>query len=68
MTCTEEKLTREEIAKLEIGHTDISPAVALFLTLMFIAVIFSVPAIQHVYEIFNNQKNEEANRISMHEC
>ena len=40
--------TREEIAKIEIGHTDVSPTVALALTLFFIACIIAVPAIEIV--------------------
>lgn len=38
--------TREEIAKIEIGHTDFSPGVARFLSLAFLAIIFAVPLVQ----------------------
>jgi len=44
------KLSREEIAAIEVGHTDISPAVAWFLTLTFFAIMFSMPLTQGIYE------------------
>ena len=40
--------TREEIAKIEIGHTNVSPRVAGALMLFFIACIIIVPAIEIV--------------------
>ena len=39
-------LSREEIAKLEIGHTDSTPAINWFLTLFFLAVVTLVPVLQ----------------------
>ena len=39
---------REEQAKAEIGHTDISRPVALFLSVVFIATLLAVPVIQYV--------------------
>lgn len=39
-------LSREEIAKIEIGHTDSTPAINWFLTLFFLAVITLVPLLQ----------------------
>jgi len=45
------RLTREEVAKREIGHTEVSPRVAWGLTLLFLATVFVVPVGQHVYEI-----------------
>ena len=38
--------SREEVAKRDLGHTRIRPAVAWFLTLFFLAVIYGVPLIQ----------------------
>jgi len=38
--------SREEIAKIEIGHTDSTPAINRFLTLFFLAVITAVPLLQ----------------------
>ena len=43
--------TREEIAKIEIGHTTVSASVARALTLFFIACIIIVPAIEIVVPI-----------------
>ncbi len=45
------KLTREDIAKIEIGHTDVSPKVAWGLILALLVTVFAVPAIQHTWEI-----------------
>jgi hypothetical protein len=38
--------SREEMAKIEIGHTDSTPAINWFLTLLFLAVITAVPLLQ----------------------
>ncbi|MFP4054967.1 MAG: alginate O-acetyltransferase AlgX-related protein, partial [Phycisphaerae bacterium] len=51
MAETEKKLTREDIAKIEIGHTDVSRPVAWALILVVLATVFAVPAVQHVAEI-----------------
>ena len=45
------KLSREDVAKLEIGHTDISPTLSWCLTLIFLVTIFSVPLVQHAREL-----------------
>jgi len=45
------KRSREEIAKIEIGHTDISPAVTRTLSFGFIAVLLAVPIIQTIREL-----------------
>ncbi len=45
------KLTREDIAKIEIGHTDVSPRAAWVLILALLVTIFAIPAIQHTWEI-----------------
>ena len=45
------RLSREEVAKLEVGQTDVSPGVKRFLVVMFLAVVFSVPLAQHVVEL-----------------
>ncbi|HEX4959661.1 MAG TPA: hypothetical protein VF173_02395 [Thermoanaerobaculia bacterium] len=39
---------RERIAKIEIGHTDVSPALAWVLVLLFLAVIATVPLVDVV--------------------
>lgn len=43
---TTKPLSREEIAKIEIGHTDSTRAIDWFLTLFFLAVIVTVPLVQ----------------------
>ena len=43
---TTKTLSREEIAKIEIGHTDSTRAIDWFLTLFFLAVIVAVPLAQ----------------------
>jgi len=45
------KLTREEIAKLEIGHTDISPRLARVAIIVFLSLIAAVGLFQHVVEL-----------------
>ena len=46
-----EKLSREEIAKREIGHTDSTPGLNRFLTLAFLALIAVVPIVQNVVDV-----------------
>jgi alginate O-acetyltransferase complex protein AlgJ len=43
-------LSREEIAAIEVGHTDVSPAVARALSISFLLLIASIPAIQGIHE------------------
>lgn len=43
-------LSREEIAKIEIGHTDVSPRLARALTGVFLALVFAVPVMQFAYD------------------
>lgn len=45
------KLSREEVAKREIGHTAVRPGVAWALIVLFVATVFAVPVAQHVHEI-----------------
>ncbi|HVW02120.1 MAG TPA: hypothetical protein VHB77_17345, partial [Planctomycetaceae bacterium] len=45
------ELSREEIAKREIGHTDIRPVTAWTLTVAFLATIVVVPTVQAVHEL-----------------
>ncbi|MFO7870223.1 MAG: hypothetical protein R6V03_02185 [Kiritimatiellia bacterium] len=45
------KLTREDIAKLEIGHTEISRPASAVLVALFLLAVFSVPVGQVVYEL-----------------
>jgi hypothetical protein len=48
MSETTKQNWREEQAKAELGHTDISRPLALFMSILFIATICAVPVIQHV--------------------
>lgn len=50
-TAAAEKLSREEIAKREIGHTDSTPALNLFLTLFFLGTLLLIPVAQNVREV-----------------
>ncbi|MFP4105929.1 MAG: alginate O-acetyltransferase AlgX-related protein [Phycisphaerae bacterium] len=45
------RLTREEVAKIEIGHTTITRPMAWVLILGFLLTIFAVPTAQHVYDL-----------------
>ncbi|HUU68102.1 MAG TPA: hypothetical protein VM186_01145, partial [Planctomycetota bacterium] len=56
-------LPREEIAKIEIGHTSVSRRTAVVLVALFLATIAAVPAVQHVYEIFLLQPGSSDSRI-----
>ena len=47
----EPRLSREEIAKREIGRTDISPTLAWAMVAVFLATIVAVPTIQSIQEI-----------------
>ena len=51
MTQQQEKLTREEMAKIEVGHTEISGRAAWALIGLFIVTIAIVPASQFFWEI-----------------
>jgi alginate O-acetyltransferase complex protein AlgJ len=44
-------VTREQIARREIGHTQISRAAAWTLALLFVATIAAVPAVQHAADV-----------------
>jgi len=44
------KLTREDIAKIEVGHTDLTSPMAWTLGLVFLSVIFLVPTVQVLRE------------------
>ena len=54
--------SREEIAKIEIGHTDSTPAINRFLTLFFLAVITAVPLLQITREFAAIRAGKEAGR------
>ena len=47
----QQNLSREEIALLEVGRTDISRPASWVLTVLFLLTIGTVPVAQHVYEI-----------------
>lgn len=55
---TEKKLSREEIARREIGSTSISRGVSLFLSFCFLFTIFAVPVSQSVID------GEDSTRVS----
>lgn len=44
------KLSREELAKRDIGVTAITPALALLISLVFLATVFLVPIAQQLYD------------------
>jgi len=50
MTHHIKQLSREELAKAEIGHTLSTPGVNRFLTLVFLALIVAVPFLQNIRE------------------
>ena len=51
MERTEQRPSREEIAKREIGRTDISPALSWTLVAVFLLTIATIPALQSLHEI-----------------
>jgi alginate O-acetyltransferase complex protein AlgJ len=56
------RLSREEIAQLEIGHTDSTPAINWFLTLFFLATITAVPLLQFARECVAIRAGQESGR------
>lgn len=46
----QQKLSREEIAKREIGRTDVSPSLARFMVAAFLGILVAVPSIQLILE------------------
>jgi alginate O-acetyltransferase complex protein AlgJ len=56
-------LSREEVAKIEIGRTDISRRLAVLITIVFLAAIFAVPGAQHVREIAAWRAGERSSSI-----
>jgi hypothetical protein len=50
MADVEERLSREEVAKEEIGRTRVSPAVSAFLVTFFLASVYLVPLVQQLDE------------------
>jgi alginate O-acetyltransferase complex protein AlgJ len=44
------KLTREEVANIEVGHTAISPVMARIMVLIFLVIIALVPAIEIIHQ------------------
>ncbi len=51
MSRTKQQLSREEVAKIEIGRTTVGRAVAWGLIAAFVATVYAVPIGQHVHEI-----------------
>ncbi len=54
MTERNKRLTREDVAKIEIGHTDVTPRLSWVLIAAFLATVLAVPLAQHVYELRRN--------------
>jgi alginate O-acetyltransferase complex protein AlgJ len=54
--------SREEIAKIEIGHTDSTRAINWFLTLCFLVVITAVPLLQNVREFAAIRAGKDSGR------
>ncbi len=57
------RLTREEIAKIEIGHTEISRPLSWALVLVFLGTIVSVPIVQTTWEIRRGQASEDLSAV-----
>lgn len=55
-------LSREELAKAEIGHTISTPGVNRFLTLVFLALIVAVPVLQNIRELSAIRSGKDAER------
>jgi len=55
-------LSREEIAAIEVGHTDVSPVVARVLSVAFLLLIVTIPAVQNIHEFraISREKAEAA--------
>lgn len=63
MSGNTQHLTREDVAKIEIGRTDITRTRVRILTLVFLVTISLVPAWQHVWEIGMHWANARAERL-----
>jgi hypothetical protein len=57
------RLSREEIAKREIGRTDISPTLAWVMVLVFLATITAVPLIQSIQELRGGQQSSRRSHL-----
>ena len=60
---TRRPLSREDVAQIEVGHTEISPRLARFLTVFFLAAILLVPAWQHVREFLQWQAGQRPSPV-----
>jgi alginate O-acetyltransferase complex protein AlgJ len=63
MERAEPRLSREEIAKREIGRTDISPPLAKAMVAVFLATILAVPTIQSIHEILGAGRSARNSRL-----
>ncbi len=54
--------SREELARIEIGHTDIDRGVAVFLTAGFLVLILAVPLCQTLWDAFGARTDGQARR------
>jgi alginate O-acetyltransferase complex protein AlgJ len=56
-------LSREDVAQIEVGQTEISPGLARFLTVCFLVAILLVPAVQHVLEFLQWQSGQRPSPV-----
>lgn len=63
MSEPKQMLSREDVAKIEIGRTDASRAVVRFLVAVFLLTIGAVPADQHAWEIGRHRAGARAERL-----
>jgi alginate O-acetyltransferase complex protein AlgJ len=62
MEPTERPPSREEIAKREIGHTDMSPTLAKAMVAVFLVTIIAIPTIQSAEELLGRGSSTGASR------
>lgn len=54
------RLSREEIAAIEVGRTDVSPVVAGVMISIFLTIIVSVPIVQNLLELQREDRKQRA--------
>ena len=64
MTQRPKPQTREEQAKLEIGHTEISPSVKWTLCVVGLFTLFAVPAVQTYREMRQHAEGRRESRVA----
>jgi len=55
--------SREQVAKREVGHTDIAPWLSRALTAVFLATLSVVPALQTVYDIRQSRTGDRSSAV-----